>query len=73
MAITFASDVEKRIPRLHIVPVCLACGNRRVFLVKDGTDVVHLSGEMTAALPDLRDVICGRCRARHSTILDYEE
>lgn len=50
------------------VPVCIACGNRRTFWVREGSDdMIRNAWEMG---PDAQIVACGRCRARNSILYD---
>lgn len=66
-------DVPKRqaLPGDTFEPVCLSCGNRRVFILESEVGYAVISTTALMALPDLANARCGRCRCRHCIIIDY--
>jgi DNA-directed RNA polymerase subunit RPC12/RpoP len=52
-------------------PVCIACGNRRLFWVRrDEENTVANAWEIRASD---RVIACGRCRSRNSVLFDSQE
>lgn len=57
----------------EVVPVCLSCGNRKLFLREapagtytiDPTEVVSIGGR--------KGIKCGRCGCRNCIVLDYAD
>ena len=57
--------------KTHRIPVCIACGNRRTFWVREGKEnKIENAWEIS---PEAHIVACGRCRARNSILFDRPE
>ncbi len=53
------------------IPVCIACGNRRTFWVRNGSEnMIENAWEIA---PDAQIIACGRCRSRNSILFDRPE
>jgi hypothetical protein len=56
-----------------VAPVCLACGNRSLFVRDTAHGVSGVTIDRVMALPDLTGVRCGRCRCHHCVVVEYDE
>jgi len=50
------------------VPVCIACGNRRIFWVRRNDEKIIV--QAWEVRPGDRVLACGRCRSRNSVLFD---
>jgi hypothetical protein len=63
------APIEGRI--IGRIPVCIACGNRRIFWVRRADEnIVAYAWEIQ---PHDKLVACGRCRSRNSVLFDCNE
>jgi hypothetical protein len=52
-------------------PVCIACGNRRIFWVqRESENIIAYAWEVQR---DDKLIACGRCRSRNSVLFDANE
>jgi hypothetical protein len=57
--------------REALAPVCLSCGNRRLFVLETQQGCVVISIADLMALANFAKVRCGRCRCHHCIVVDY--
>ena len=70
--LALGSESAPTVLDISLKPKCIACGNTRVFYVAKGSE---------ASLWQTRDpfpaasriAACGKCRSRHSLIMDYSD
>ena len=56
-----------------VAPVCLACGNRSLFLLETVHGCSGLPVDQVLELPDFTGVRCGRCRCHHCIVIEYDD
>jgi hypothetical protein len=66
-------DVPKRqeLAGDALVPVCISCGNRCLFILETEEGCVSISAGAAIAWPNFTNVRCGRSRCHHCIVIDY--
>jgi hypothetical protein len=70
---TISTPQRRSLSQEEVVPVCLSCGNRKVFLreAPEGTSTISPSDILN--LGGRKGIKCGRCGCRNCIVLDYAD
>jgi hypothetical protein len=70
--LSLGSDSVATALEVSLRPKCIACGNTRVFYVVRGGEA-SLWQTMDPFPAPAKIAACGKCRSRHSLIMDYSD
>lgn len=57
----------------EVVPVCLSCGNRKLFLREAPEGASTITPDDVLTMGGRKGIKCGRCGCRNCIVLDYSD
>jgi hypothetical protein len=70
---TITVPERRSLTLVEVVPVCLSCGNRKLFLREAPEGASTITPDVVVSIGGRKGIKCGRCGCRNCIVLDYNE